>query len=239
MGPLINGVENRVTHAFDRIAEAYDGWYETPEGQAIFDAEASCLRSLCPQFAGRWLEVGVGTGRFASVLGIGEGVDPSPRMLEIAARRGIRIREGCAESLPFLDGWFDGVLAALTLCFVADPAQALRECRRVLCSDGKLLLGIIPADSAWGIEYAEKASKGHPVYALARFRRATEVVTLAEHAGFGLLSGASTLFWNPGDAPKSEPRVTAGIVAGAGFVGLLFKKAGAEAAGGGGSEGRI
>jgi SAM-dependent methyltransferase len=71
--------------ALDAIAEIYDRWYDSPQGRTIFDAELKCLRLLCPRCLGRWLEVGVGTGRFASTLGISEGTDPSPRMLEIAA----------------------------------------------------------------------------------------------------------------------------------------------------------
>jgi ubiquinone/menaquinone biosynthesis C-methylase UbiE len=81
----------RLTRAFDTIADSYDRWYDSPEGRAIFNAELKCLRRLCEQLAltsARWLETGVGTGRFASMLGIAEGMDPSSRMLEIAAARG-------------------------------------------------------------------------------------------------------------------------------------------------------
>jgi len=73
---------------FDPIADVYDRWYDAPEGRAIFAAELKCLRALCGHFNDRWVEVGVGTGRFASMLGIGEGIDPSLRMLEISDRFG-------------------------------------------------------------------------------------------------------------------------------------------------------
>lgn len=213
-----------MTQAFDSIAEAYDRWYETPEGKAIFKAELKCLRSLRGQGRGRWFEVGVGTGRFACSLGIAEGIDPSLRMLEIAASRGIEIYEGSAENLPFTEGSFDGALMALTLCFIANAQQALKECQRVLRPQGRLLLGIIPADSPWGREYIEKASKGHPVYALAHFRTAAEIVELAQGAGFTLINAASTLFWKPGEESPPQPKVETGIVSAAGFVGFLFEK---------------
>lgn len=116
----------------------------------IFSTELKCLRSLSGRFHGRWLEVGVGTGRFAANLGATEGIDVSPRMLSIAAGRGIKVCEGRAEALPFPDRSFDGILMVLTLCFVAYPMQAIRECRRVLRSEGRLLLGIVPADSPLG-----------------------------------------------------------------------------------------
>ena len=214
-----------MAQAFDQIAGAYDQWYDTPEGRAIFNAELSCLRFLWAKCEGRWLEVGVGSGRFAATLGVAEGIDPSPNMLDIAAGRGIRTHEGQAEDLPFPDGVCDGVLLVLTLCFVADPQRALRECRRILRPEGRLLLGVIPADGPWGKEYEKKKAKGHPVYAQARFRTSSENVALIKSAGFALQNAASTLFWGPGGPPDSEPRVKAGVVSGAGFLGLLCKKA--------------
>jgi ubiquinone/menaquinone biosynthesis C-methylase UbiE len=224
-----------VTQVFDLVAEAYDQWYETPEGKALFDAELKCLRSLLGQSRGRWLEVGVGTGRFASSLGVAEGIDPSPRMLEIAASRGIEIHQGSAERLPFTEGSFDGILMALTLCFVANAPEALKECRRVLRPDGRLLLGILPADGPWGREYVEKASRGHPVYALGHFRTASEIVELCQAAGFALIGAASTLFWKPDERPR--PRVERGVVSNAGFVALLFEKSAPESSSPSGSEG--
>jgi len=79
--------------SFDDVAEDYDHWYDTPEGDTIFQAEPKCLRLLHEASPGRWLEVGVGTGRFACLLGITEGIDLSLRMLEIAASRGIAIHQ--------------------------------------------------------------------------------------------------------------------------------------------------
>lgn len=31
---------------FDPIADVYDDWYDSPEGQAIFKEESQCLRHL-------------------------------------------------------------------------------------------------------------------------------------------------------------------------------------------------
>ncbi len=211
-----------MTQPFDSMAEEYDRWYDSPEGRAIFDAELQCLRSLGPEFAGRWLEVGVGSGRFASALGIAEGLDPSPRMLEIAAARGIRPIVGSGEDLPLAAGSLDGILLALTLCFVADAKETLRQCQRVLRKNGKLLVGMINADSSWGSAYAEKAAKGHPVYAEAVFRTAEEMMILTQRAGFRSIGAASTLFWQPGESPHKEPGIEPGIVSGAGFLAFRF-----------------
>lgn len=211
-----------MTQAFDPIADSYDQWYDAPEGRAILSAELACLRMLCAPSGGRWLEVGVGTGRFASALGVAKGIDPSGRMLEIAAGRGIKTYTGTAENLPFADDTFDGLLLALTLCFVTDSKRAAMECRRVLRARGRLLVGHIPADSSWGRHYEEKKATGHLVYSHARFLRSAQVVSLIEGAGFRLEGAASTLFWAPGAVRETQPRVEAGIVPAVGFVGLLF-----------------
>lgn len=217
--------------AFDAIADAYDQWYETPEGQAIFQAEVNCLRLLSEEFRGRWLEAGVGTGRFALALGVKEGIDPSPRMLKKAAQRGIRTYLGTAEHLPFPDGVFHGVLMALALCFICDAEQAMRECARVLNASGMLVIGTIPADGPWGRVYMRKALVGHPVYSLARFRSASEVLTLAAGAGLEPRSAASVILWAPGSGRMGEARVEPGISQEAAFLGLLFGKAGTIPAG--------
>ncbi len=211
-----------MTQRFDGFADTYDQWYDTEKGKAIFDAELKCLKLVCDRLTGRWLEVGVGTGRFAASLGIAMGIDPSSKMRAIAAGRGITTRSGIAEAIPFPPASFDGVLMALTLCFTTNPQQALTECRRILRPEGRLLLGIVPADSPWGKHYMEKAAKGHPIYSHARFSTAAEILEMADSAGFILAHAASALFWKPDESPSEPMRVEKGMVKEAGFLGLLF-----------------
>lgn len=207
---------------FDDIADDYDRWYDTPKGEAAFAAERDCLLSAYAGPFSSWLEVGVGTGRFARALGIPMGLDASPGMSAIAARRGVSVTVGAAEQLPLREQSLEGVLVALTLCFVADGLRTLRECRRVLRPGGSLLLGFVPADSAWGRDYIEKAAKGHPVYREARFRTKAETLALAGQAGFVLRGSASTLFWEPRNAPVRPSEVARGVVEEAGFCALCF-----------------
>ena len=216
--------------AFDLISEDYDRWYDEPEGRAAFVAELACLRSLIGETQGEWLEVGVGTGRFAQGLGVRTGIDPSRPMLDIAAKRGIRTVQGVAEALPFAPRSFDGVLLALTLCFVRDVRKALAECARVLRPVGRLLVGIVPAAGPWGRAYARLAAEGHPVYSLARFLTPEEVMERAADAGLAPVGAGSTLFWEPGESPDQVPRIEAGLNPQAGFVALLFEKPGATVA---------
>jgi len=215
-----------MTLVFDPIAEEYDRWFESPEGKPIYETELACLQSIKKNYPGRWLEVGVGTGRFASRMGIGEGIDPSPRMLKLATERRIKTYEGQAEKLPFQDNSFDGVLIALALCFIPNPEKALKECNRILRREGELLVGDITADSPWGQLYKKTGADGDPVWSQSSFLSGTELVQFTEKAGFHLRNSASTLFWKPTDSSEIDPRMEKGIISGAGFVGLLFTRAG-------------
>jgi ubiquinone/menaquinone biosynthesis C-methylase UbiE len=208
---------------FESIADAYDNWYDTPEGSAIFREEVECLHLLCSDYADRWLEVGVGTGRFARELSITHGIDLSFRMVEKAVSRDIRGHVGSAEQLPFRTGSLDGVLMALTLCFLENTQAAFLECARVLRDKGKLILGTIPADSPWGRAYIDKATQGHPIYSHARFHTISEVIQMAENADFRLRQSRSALFWEPDHRPTGPSKTAPGVIAEAGFVGLLFE----------------
>jgi ubiquinone/menaquinone biosynthesis C-methylase UbiE len=213
-----------MTQAFDLIAETYDACYDTSRGRAIFNAELKCLRSLCERCQGRWLEMGVGTGRFASSLGVARGIDSSLPMLKIAAERGIITYAGRAEDLPFPEGSFDGALLVLAICFFADSSRALKECSRILRPGGHPLLGVIPGESPWGRAYERKKTAGHPVYSLAKSSDVRDILALTERTGFTFRKAASTLFRHPNKLPEGAPRIEATISPDAGFVSLLFAK---------------
>lgn len=209
---------------FDAEADQYDVWFESNEGKTIFEIEKSCLRMLIQRGEGRRLEVGVGTGRFAEALGISEGVDPSLPMLAMAAKRGILTTYGVGESLPYRNETFDGVLMVTTLCFLTNAKKALAEIHRVLRSNGVVVLGIVPAESQWGLLYSEKGRQGHPVYSQATFHTCREVIRTCTDTGLALDEAVSCLLTPPGEAP--EPHLEKGINESAGFVAMRFKKEG-------------
>jgi len=86
---------------FDSNAAAYDAWFDG-EGKAIFAVELEALRRVSSGLPRPWLEVGVGSGRFAQALGIEAGIDPSRKLLKMARERGIIAFRAQAEeySLP-------------------------------------------------------------------------------------------------------------------------------------------
>ena len=79
---------NAEASPFGDLALDYDAWFEK-EGKLIFAIEVSAFHEVLPSLPKPWLEVGVGSGRFARALGIETGVDPSIRLLGMARRRGI------------------------------------------------------------------------------------------------------------------------------------------------------
>ncbi len=213
-----------LSEPYDENAEAYDSWYDSSLGQTVLAAELSCFRSLPVNYRGRWLEVGVGSGRFAAGLGLEFGLDPALSLLQIAASRGRKVAAGEAEALPWADNKFAGILITFSLCFFSAPLVALEECKRVLGPEGKLVVGSVPAESAWGRLYNQKKQAGEPFYAEAEFRTSDALIDLVESVGFNLQTAASTLFWEPTAEPPSEPRVETGRVAGANCVGFLFSE---------------
>jgi SAM-dependent methyltransferase len=206
---------------FDELAMRYDKWFDSEKGREIFAREVSCLKSLMPEEVRGWLEVGVGTGRFAEALGVPEGVDPSSAVLEIAGRRGILIRKGLGEELPYPDDIFHGMLMVTTLCFLSDPEKAFIECARVLENNGRLLLGFVPLDSSWGRSYLRKGRQGHPFYSHARFYTREQALDLTRRAGFDFDSAASCLF-SPPDEPLDDAGCRRGLIDGAGFMAMKF-----------------
>jgi arsenite methyltransferase len=100
----------------------------------------------------RILDVGCGPGYYCAELlqevgpsGEVVGVDGSPAMLELAARRcaehdNVEFHEADATSLPVSDGSFDGVLCVQVLEYVADPTAGLAQMHRALRPGGRVVV---------------------------------------------------------------------------------------------------
>jgi len=207
---------------FDRLSEQYDAWFDGERGIRIFDVESACIGALLQGEPRPWLEVGVGTGRFAAALDVDEGIDPSAAALAHATRRGLRTRRGRGEALPYADGQFGSILLVVTICFLADPARALAECRRVLKPGGSVVIGLVPKDSAWGQAYERKGAEGHPFYSVATFYTTKQIMTLTDQAGFCFDCGMSCLTESPAEPFAKYAPAVPGVVANAGFVGMRF-----------------
>ena len=103
---------------------------------------------IVPAATGRVLEIGIGSGLnlplYSPSVQHVIGLDPSPRLLEMARgaqRRNLPVDfiEGSAEGIPLEKASIDTVVTTWTLCSIPDADRALREMHRVLKPAGRLL----------------------------------------------------------------------------------------------------
>lgn len=213
---------HRGSSPFDSLAAEYDAWFED-EGRLIFAIEVKAFRTVLSLLPKPWLEVGVGSGRFAQVLGIENGIDPSVKLLEMATSRGIRTFLARGEDHFFNKETFGTVFLIATLCFVDSPIAVLHEAHRILKPEGKIVLGLVLRESPWGKFYQIKKQEGHRFYKYATFYSYQEVEKLITYSGFIIDKVISTLFRKPGEVKGMEsPRGE--FSANAGFTVIIARK---------------
>ncbi|MBN2080122.1 MAG: class I SAM-dependent methyltransferase [Spirochaetes bacterium] len=204
------------TGAFDYYYNEYDNWFI--DNKSIYENEIAVIRSCLPPFS-QGLEIGVGTGRFASPLGIATGVDPSFNMARRARDRGIHVALAAAESLPFQKNTFDLVVMVTSICFFENTRLALHEAYRVLEKGGSIIIGFIDADSTLGKKYSSEKDASR-FYRDAVFYSAGTLADYAREAGFTNLECMQTLLDSRNGAAKHKKGHGEG-----GFVALKAHKA--------------
>jgi len=209
----------KVAQLFEELAERYDAWYDSLVGRVAFPLEVAVLRPLLSGLPKLWIEIGVGSGRFAKELQVDVGIDPAMKPLLLARQRNVVVVQAVGENLPFRDASFGAALIVVTLCFVDDPISVLHEARRLLRDDGALVLGMVFADSPWGEFYRRKASEGHPFYKVAHFFSRADLKQMLDFVGFSVIAARSTLRQPPSDFSLHPEPVLDGDLPDAGFVG--------------------
>src|SRR5690625_5194779 len=110
---------------------------------------SSWRRDLLKDLQGEILEVGVGTGinlRFYPEHVHVTGIDFSPKMLARARRKlkdaqaTVTLKEMNIERMDFADNTFDAVVSTCVFCSVPNPIQVLKEIRRVVKKEGKVMM---------------------------------------------------------------------------------------------------
>lgn len=202
---------------FDEHSGEYDTWFlQNPN---VLASEVLLLaRFLQPP--GKALSVGCGSGLFEQTLRrehgiqIDYGVEPADGMARIAEMRGLAVKRGTAENLPFDPEAFDTVLLNGIPSYVPDLERAFREAHRVLRSGGRILVLDVPAESSygllyrlasvigsWGDPYLRKVAPRHPYpvefAAAAVWRTTEEKIELLRAAGFSGFEYGQTLTRHP------------------------------------------
>jgi ubiquinone/menaquinone biosynthesis C-methylase UbiE len=105
---------------------------------------------IVPHATGRVLEIGIGTGRNLpfydkSKLDALYGLDPAEQMHRLARKRmqtagiNVHLLTLSAEEIPEPDASFDTLVMTYTLCSISEPVKAVKEMKRVLKPEGRLL----------------------------------------------------------------------------------------------------
>ena len=128
-------------YATEANLEARRALYSRTEGPDPRDVAFAAVAEVRPR---RVLEVGGGPGELAERIARELAaevvmIDVSPRMVELAAARGVDARIRDVQSLPFDDCAFDCAVAAWMLFHVADLDRGVAELARVLVPRGRLV----------------------------------------------------------------------------------------------------
>ena len=186
---------------FEKYSEKYEDWFERNE--FVYKSEIQAIKELLPKMK-KGIEIGVGSGRFAVPLGIKTGVDPSPRMREIAQQKGVKVIDAVAEELPFENSQFELVLMVTTICFVDNLGLAFREIYRILKPDGYLMIGFVDRDSSLGKLY-QQHKENSLFYKIATFYSTKEVVYNLSKVGFKEFDFRQTIFHSLNEIKNIEP----------------------------------
>lgn len=117
---------------------------------AMRNKETARLRAaLIPQAKGDVLEIGIGSGLnlpfYSAQVKHVLGVDPSLELQQMAQKRAERkmdvdfLIQSAEQELPVPDASIDTIVITWSLCSISESAEALRNMRRTLKADGKLL----------------------------------------------------------------------------------------------------
>lgn len=139
--------ETLIREQYDQMADVYDQRWNNYIAKTL-----SFLKNwtqISPEAA--VLDIGCGTGEFERLLltenpqQVITGVDISEKMLLMAKQKcrtypNVSFRTASVSALPFADNSFDVVVSASAFHYFDDPTLALKEIKRVLKPEGRVII---------------------------------------------------------------------------------------------------
>lgn len=178
------------TKPFDEHLAEYEQWFT--DNHFVFQSELTAIKKVIPVKC-KGVEIGIGSGIFASLLGIKEGIEPSYAMREKARERNIKVLEGVAEKLPYNDESFEYALMVTTICFIDDVLQAFKEVFRIIKKKGAFIIGFVDKNSPIGKIYLKNKNQ-NVFYKDAVFYSVEEVYKYLSETNFKIESVLQTVF---------------------------------------------
>lgn len=155
--------DNTINLPREMQSHHYPILYQVEETHWWYVGRRRIIQSLVEKIRGtlndpnpRILDVGCGTGANLKMLakyGRAEGVDISSQAVEFCRERGLEsVKLGAAEDLPYESDSFELITALDVIEHLDDDVAGLREMRRVLRHDGRLLLFVPAFMFLWGVQ---------------------------------------------------------------------------------------
>jgi ubiquinone/menaquinone biosynthesis C-methylase UbiE len=104
--------------------------------------------SIIREFKGKLLDVGCGMGEFLEWYKNSYGIDTNRYLVEYCKKRNLKCSFGNAYKIPFNNKTFDSVLCSHLIEHLNRPESAVKEIRRVLKHEGKLII-VIPTEKGY------------------------------------------------------------------------------------------
>ncbi|WP_036480249.1 class I SAM-dependent methyltransferase [Myxosarcina sp. GI1] len=147
MSSTTNLSEQKVNQQYDKMAS----WYDRRWQKYIDKTLAICLQRSQVTNNEKVLDVACGTGELAKLILEQNssqqisGIDLSANMLQVAREKcreysNVEFQQATASKLPFDDESFDLVICASALHYFENPQLALLEIKRVLKTNGRLII---------------------------------------------------------------------------------------------------
>ncbi|MCG2908979.1 MAG: class I SAM-dependent methyltransferase [Stygiolobus sp.] len=164
----------------------YKRWYEIHD--KIYESERNLVSLFQPKGC---LDVGSSPGIFHEVMNNTVSLDISIFMLKELPEDEDKVQAD-ALHLPFRENSFRCVFVSVTICFVSDVENFIKELKRV--SSHRIIICYIPEDSPYGKFYEELGKKGHKYYSHAHFIKREKLYRILKNEGLKVNRVASTLF---------------------------------------------